>query len=1080
MPEPDQAHPDPPSPVPFGRSLAERTVADGSLQAGVPSLDRTAVDGSSSGVVVPAPTEVPVIGKAGLGTLVDPDAGPMVRYAIGELLGSGATSHVYAASDRNFGREVAIKFLEAGLARDNRRLVRFVREACITARLDHPNIVPVYDLDQTDSGGVYLTMRRVSGISLGDALRRAARGDVPSELGDFNRRVNIVLKICDALACAHDRGIVHQDVKPDNIMLGRFGEVVLVDWGAARVRAEEPAQARVTGTPAYMSPEQARAEPADQASDIYGLGATWFHMLALRLPAWAENEEEFWRKKRAGVVDELTAEERARVPRRLHAIALKALAADAPQRYRAINEFAADLQAYQAGLAISAYRETLRERLMRWHRQHARSFWLTSAALAALITSALWVYGERLKEVASWGSPTFRSEFEDDLWKSRMKPAGTGTGWERRDGRLVSTGKLGSFLFFDRPVHGPVAIEVEGEMLPGSRPCDLSAVWTPDDPFIEPNIWKTLSRGYMLQVGAFDNSQVHIFSGTDQRGLNYPVSTHRMRLETGRRYRLRFEVDHDLIAIEIDGRRVCEYRAPFPCASGWIGLYAFYPGKAFDHLALYTKDVPERVSATAIGDSWYQHDRFAEAAEQYGAAAEAHAGSELGDEALYKQGLSELRLGHQDSAEALWKHLANGNYAQLAEIHRIEWIDGAGDIVKATSRFAELLHQAPAMRSRLALLGGRMLMIAGQRGRREQVLAWLTVIDRLAMAHDPAIETPVAESCITLGHYQRVIDEYPLLESQVCAALMALGRADQVISRHPEAQRQIPLALIQLGRLDEVVRDHQLNMKAVMFTLNAQGRYDEAAAYLSERGETGNDVLIRSGRADQVLTREKQYSLVWISARLHTGRIDEALAAYAAGQLEPAYAMLPSLHAGRLDEALSSVFSADAARLAQIHLALAIQACQRGDLVAAAAASRAVKAVPLNRSLDVSWWVRSIGLAFLDHRGDPGACVDQLRAVVASGPGWLGGRPWHAARLVLGEEDEAAFLAQPFSAQAPAALLVCRGLRAELAGKAEDARSDYHAYLALPLWRRCWDQIEGDPVADAFVAWRLAEIEQQP
>ena len=139
--------------------------------------------------------------------------------------------------------------------------------------------------------------------------------------------MNVILRVCDAVACAHGRGILHRDIKPDNIMLGAFGEVMLVDWGSALMSDErEAAVGRVMGTPNYMSPEQARGELVDQRSDIYCLGASLFHLLTRRVPVSATSAEEFWDKKRHGTIDVPRSGQGEWCPARLLDIALKAMA----------------------------------------------------------------------------------------------------------------------------------------------------------------------------------------------------------------------------------------------------------------------------------------------------------------------------------------------------------------------------------------------------------------------------------------------------------------------------------------------------------------------------------------------------------------------------------------------------------------------------------------------------------------------------------------------------------------------------------------------------------------------------------
>ncbi len=224
------------------------------------------------------------------------------RFEILDEVGRGGTGRVYAMRDHSLDRTIAVKFLKGKKTNTARAGIknRFLHEARVTAGLQHPNIMPVYDIGVTGSGKLFFTMKKIDGCTLGDAIRAEQREEpVAEELSSVEGKVRVFLKVCDAIAYAHHRGFVHQDIKPDNIMLGEFGEVLVLDWGSAvrrRGRNDKLAK-QLHGTPAFMSPEQARREDVDERSDIYCIGASLFHSLLLRHPTWAEDAEVFWEKK---------------------------------------------------------------------------------------------------------------------------------------------------------------------------------------------------------------------------------------------------------------------------------------------------------------------------------------------------------------------------------------------------------------------------------------------------------------------------------------------------------------------------------------------------------------------------------------------------------------------------------------------------------------------------------------------------------------------------------------------------------------------------------------------------------------
>ncbi|MCW5808494.1 MAG: serine/threonine protein kinase, partial [Deltaproteobacteria bacterium] len=205
---------------------------------------------------------------------------PAPGYLIGELIGRGGMGEVLAAVDTRIGREVAIKRMR-GEAPSREATARFLREAMVQARLDHPAIAPVHELGADETGQPYFTMKRLTGVTLA------------AKLADGGATLQLLLRafvdVCRAISFAHARGVVHGDLKPANIMLGEYGEVYVIDWGIARVvDTARPAPAPVDGagpstplgTPGYMAPEQLRDGTALPASDAYALGSILFELLA--------------------------------------------------------------------------------------------------------------------------------------------------------------------------------------------------------------------------------------------------------------------------------------------------------------------------------------------------------------------------------------------------------------------------------------------------------------------------------------------------------------------------------------------------------------------------------------------------------------------------------------------------------------------------------------------------------------------------------------------------------------------------------------------------------------------------------
>jgi serine/threonine protein kinase len=279
-----------------------------------------------------------------------PDVGE--RYEVTSRLGRGGMGVVYAARDRTLDREVAIKVLDAVADADAAR--RLQDEARILARLEHPGIVPVHDAGSLADGRVFYVMKLVRGARLDQAL-----GDHTSLV----ERLDLFTRIAEAVSFAHAQGIVHRDLTPANIMIGRFGEVLVLDWGVARILGRTSDQEGIVGTPGYMPPEQASglSETADVRADVFALGA----LLEAMVPAPGS--------------------------RPLTAIANKARAAAVTDRYQTVEALARDLARYRQGQPVEAYRENLLERGARVYQKYRVAILLVLAYVVVRVILLLWL-----------------------------------------------------------------------------------------------------------------------------------------------------------------------------------------------------------------------------------------------------------------------------------------------------------------------------------------------------------------------------------------------------------------------------------------------------------------------------------------------------------------------------------------------------------------------------------------------------------------------------------------------------------------------------------------------------------------
>jgi tRNA A-37 threonylcarbamoyl transferase component Bud32 len=347
-----------------------------------------------------------------------------MRFDLQRIHASGGLGEVWIARDKELDREVALKRMRPEVAGKETSRRRFLREAEITGKLEHPGVVPVYGLVQGDEGQPCYAMRFVEGETLKEAIDRfhAAEqsGRDPGERRLALRQLlSRFVAVCNTLAYAHSRGIIHRDVKPANILLaGRYGETLVVDWGLARPFARTDGErasgeqtldpsntadgatqmGQAVGTPAFMSPEQAdgRWDVVGPQSDIFSLGATLSALLTGQPPFQGSNQHEVLSKARRSDFP-LPRRLKRGVPPALEAVCCKAMANKPQDRYAGALELAADVEHFLADEPVTAYREPWLVRARRWARRHRTlaAAATTAVILAVVVSAGVFIYTQR-------------------------------------------------------------------------------------------------------------------------------------------------------------------------------------------------------------------------------------------------------------------------------------------------------------------------------------------------------------------------------------------------------------------------------------------------------------------------------------------------------------------------------------------------------------------------------------------------------------------------------------------------------------------------------------------------------------
>ncbi len=929
-------------------------------------------------------------------------------------------------------RAVALRAVGTATADDLQREARFL------ARLDHAGLPCVHDFVRGD-GGALLVSRPTSGRTLTQAIAALAGGERIPALTGHAACVLTFIRVCEALAAAHLRGVVHRNLGPDTLVIGADGQVMIDGWRTAMEELERPATLRFISN----APVPAALPLDGLHEDIRGLGCCLYTALVLEAPP----------RNRDGALEGVTFAAALAIPEQLQAVVRKAMTSDAATGYSSVSDLRDDLVRFLAGQAPAAWKPGPFIHAVHWLDVNRRTVVAASLIGAVAVGAALIFTWNEVKTYAAWGPPLVDERFDDNSWKDRWAVRGGASGpgsWELRDGRLMTTADYDSYLVFKQRLSAPVAIEYTARFATDVRPGDLSAWWCEGDALAAEQSKAPFDLpGWFFQAGAYENSWCSIQQVPGQVRSAVANKT----LAAGIDHVIRVEIEGGRLTMSIDGVRTLQHTSIFPATSGTIGLYGYFPGKSFDNVRIWQREVPELISPLALGDAAYRSGRLAEAAEDYRRVATSHAGTDLGTRALFLQGLTLRRLGDRVEARKVWQRMPDQELRQSAECLSIDDLAEAGQVSQAADRFLGMWKERPAMhdelRQRWQEVGQHLRWRSPQDP--ADLRLWSSVRDR-SFGDDRASAWLGADLLMGLGAWEDVVKQFPEERRPFAQALLALGRSEEVATASWAVSNERIMARMQMGDIAGALASPDMHRDMRGLALCKQGRAEEvlrlgaqypALLYLGRASELLDMPSLGSFRSEVLIVAGSLAAAAEIGdgrAMILLGQFD---AADKAGTDTGFPRLLQLLAAGKVDEARK----------------LRSQVTGNTD-----------------RRRNSLWFAQGIGLALADvELGEAGALRDALQRGAVTGTAW-GGRQALFCRAALDANADAAVAAMPWRSEADAWGLLARAVRAEAAIDTSAALASWQAFAALPAKDRLLDESCLNVEVELVAAWRIDRL----
>ncbi|MDA3963246.1 MAG: hypothetical protein PF961_20875, partial [Planctomycetota bacterium] len=659
--------------------------------------------------------------------------------------------------------------------------------------------------------------------------------------------------------------------------------------------------------------------------------------------------------------------------------------------------------------------------------------------------------------------------------RERLMQVGVGV-WRNQDGNLVTTGESHSSLMYRKPLPAGTAIEFTGISLPNYPVGDLAVVWTESDPAVESvrTPWDYQGRTWLIQVAAYDNSFAAISARPGQGRMDLSP----LRITPGKAHRIRVEIGSNDITLSVDGTIIARHHEVVPIGTGYIGIFGYYPGKAFDDLTIRHRGMPELVPVLSVGDSYFQDGLYQRAAEKYALIRHAHPNTELAKQARFREGLSRYQAGDTEQAFMLWQHLDRAPWRWWVGLQHIRHAASEGDHDKVLTDFPKLFNEANDAVQHALVRTWIGQVNALKHDQSDLFNRYLQLHDEL-FSGEVLTNEPVALALRRAGRFAEIVDRFTTDPWVLKEGLWAQGRFKALQDQCPDPQSQAR-ALLQMGEFERLFEEYPHVVWAIREAVAMSGALDRLPA---------PGIESKTYRNLQIFSADSQLDATNTGTLLLAGQFDEAIARWSTASEEPAddadsggnpFDVMPALLALNRDAELLALEtrSPPRRRLLAWHQVLLAAMANQNDLVTTRVAD--IDQTPYDFAWEDSWFPEFMFRAWLpmlnNDRAQAQADIDAVSKATAES---FSLRAWFLCEFIQGRVTSEEFLKQPAAYQAEAMLHLAQGMRAELKG-ADTATKHYAAYLALPQIRRVQTRMAPDIFIDRFCAWRLKVLGALP